>query len=151
MPHNNKQDIVNFYFQEALPNLRRRQKLRNFLILLFKNEKKKLRELNYVFCSDKFLLNINRHYLKHNYYTDVISFDLSNSPTEIVGEIYISAKRVKDNARQLRQPFQKELHRVIFHGALHLCGYEDKTEKEQVQMRRREDRYLQQYYLVRST
>ena len=145
MPDNNKQDVVNFYFEEALPKPARRQNLRNFLALLVKNEKKKLRELNYVFCSDRFLLNINRQYLKHNYYTDIISFDLSNSPTEIAGEIYISAKRVKDNARQLRQPFQKELHRVIFHGALHLCGYQDKTEKEQAQMRRREDYYLQKY------
>jgi len=137
---------IRFFFKEVSASLRNRKKLKDFLSFLFKREKKKLNTLNYIFCSDKFLLEINRAYLKHDYYTDVVSFNLSNSPTEVIGEIYISLQRVKNNADQFGQTFNKELHRVIFHGALHLCGYRDKTKKEQLQMRKKEEQYLRQYF-----
>jgi rRNA maturation RNase YbeY len=116
------------------------------LNFLFKNEKKNLGELNYIFCTDKFLLKINRDYLKGDYYTDVISFDLSDSSKEIMGEIYISLPRVKQNAKYFKQRFSNELLRVMFHGALHLCGYKDETSGQQFKMKKKEEHYLHRYF-----
>jgi probable rRNA maturation factor len=115
---------------------------------LFKKERKRLAQLTYIFCSDGYLLQINKEYLQHNYYTDIITFDLSEDNNQVSGEVYISLDRVKDNAKTYKVSFQKELLRVIFHGALHLCGYRDKSEKELMVMRKAEDKYLQ-YYLTR--
>ncbi|WP_240965766.1 rRNA maturation RNase YbeY [Pseudoflavitalea sp. G-6-1-2] len=120
--------------------------MKSFIIDLFKKEKKKAGELSFVFCSDAYLLEINKQYLKHNYYTDIITFDLSQTPGVISGELYISVDRVKDNAQNFNVSFKEELHRVIFHGALHLCGYKDKTEKEEALMRKMEDKYLRLYF-----
>lgn len=139
------QSKVCFFFESVKPNLRDRIKLKKFIESIFKKEKKKLTSLNYIFCTDNRLLQINRDYLKHNYYTDIISFDLSENSTIIQGEIYISINRVRDNASQLLIPFKTELLRVIFHGALHLCGYKDKSIKEKIQMRSMEDRYMSIY------
>ncbi|WP_243751614.1 rRNA maturation RNase YbeY [Niastella caeni] len=113
---------------------------------LFKKEKTRLETLQYIFCSDEYLLEINKQHLQHNYYTDIITFDLSDKPNAVTGEIYISVDRVKDNAQTYKVPLKHELLRVIFHGALHLCGYKDKSEKDQALMRKAEDKYLQ-YYL----
>lgn len=104
-----------------------------------------LESLNYIFVDDKRLLAINRDYLKHDYYTDIISFDLSAGPSK-TGEIYISIDRVKDNARQLGLSFKSELHRVVFHGALHLCGYKDKSARDSKLMRQKEEEYLALYF-----
>ena len=87
------------------------------------------------------MLNINRSALNHDYYTDIITFPLSNKNQPIVAEIYVSVDRVKDNAIQLRQSFAQELSRVIAHGALHLCGYKDKTKKDIAKIRSKEDYY----------
>jgi probable rRNA maturation factor len=116
---------------------------------LFKKEKTRLEQLQYIFCSDEYLLEINKQHLNHNYYTDIITFDLSETPDAVTGEIYISIDRVKDNAQTYKASFKQELLRVIFHGALHLCGYKDKTEKDQILMRKAEDKYLQ-YYLSKT-
>lgn len=136
---------VSFHFSEKV-SLSNRTDLKAFIIDLFRKEKKKLGELSYVFCSDAYLLDINKQYLKHNYYTDIITFDLSVVPGLISGEIYISVDRVKDNAQNFNASFKEELHRVIFHGALHLCGYRDKTEAEEILMRKMEDKYLRRYF-----
>ena len=101
--------------------------------------------MNYIFCNDKRLLDINQQYLKHDYYTDIITFNLSEEDNKITGEIYISVDRVKENAELLGLSTAAELHRVIFHGALHLCGYKDKTSGEKVKMRGKEDYYLFKY------
>jgi rRNA maturation RNase YbeY len=138
--------LVHFHFQDVATNLRARRKLKEFLVFLFQNEKKNLVELNYIFCTDKFLLNINREYLMRDYYTDVISFDLSNSPKEIIGEIYISIPRVKQNAQYFKQRGSTELLRVMFHGALHLCGYNDKTLRQQSEMKKKEENYLHLFF-----
>jgi rRNA maturation RNase YbeY len=102
--------------------------------------------VNYIFCSDDFLLDINQRFLQHDYFTDIITFGLSDigSP-KIDGEIYISLDRVEDNARILLQDYKKELLRVIFHGVLHLCGFRDKTKSEKQLMRNKEDEYLRLY------
>lgn len=103
--------------------------------------------LSYVFCSDDYLLDINRSFLQHDYYTDIITFDLTEPGSKkIDAEIYISVDTIRDNAQRFDTSITKELHRVIFHGVLHLCGYKDKTSKDQELMTRKEDHYLSLYF-----
>jgi rRNA maturation RNase YbeY len=126
-------------------SLKDRQILKSTLTALFKKEGKKLAELRYIFVSDERLLEINREFLRHDFYTDIITFPLSVPRQPIVGEIYISVDRVKENARDFGNTIKKELHRVILHGALHLCGYGDKTPREEKKMRQMEEKYLHLY------
>lgn len=119
--------------------------IQSFVETIFKREKKKLAHINYVFCSDAYLLNINRDFLAHDYYTDIITFGLSEPDQPVEAEIYISIDRVKDNANQLGISFKEEMLRVIFHGALHLCGYKDKKKSEVALMRQKENHYLTTY------
>ncbi len=137
--------IVRFHFLTEFP-LRERSRLKSFLPSLFKKEKQQLAELQYIFCSDDYLLSINKKYLDHDFYTDIITFDLSEPGQAINAEIYISVDRVRDNARSFGTSLRKELHRVIFHGALHLSGYRDKNQQEQQLMRKKEDQYLALYF-----
>ena len=139
----NKRNKVQFFFEGVAITLKERNRLKDFIETLFKREKKKLENLNYIFCSDKALLKINKDYLGHDFYTDIITFNLSTDHKAINGEIYISTERVKDNASLFNVPLSKELHRIIFHGALHLCGYTDGTKKQKLIMRKREDAYLE--------
>ncbi len=97
-------------------------------------------EINYVFCSDEYLLDLNKKFLNHDYYTDIISFQSDKDP--IAGDIYISIDRVKDNAKNLKLKFQDELFRVISHGLLHFMGYKDKTNADQSLMRSKEDELI---------
>jgi probable rRNA maturation factor len=137
---------VYFFFERKGFQLENRLRLKVFLEKLFKQEGAKLGSLNYIFCTDERLLEINHQFLGHNHFTDIISFDLG---TDLVqGEIYISIDRVKDNCKTYGVSFKQELHRVIFHGALHLCGYEDKTPAQLKTMKKKEDYYLQ---FLRST
>ena len=119
--------------------------LKAFIAAIFPMEDKTLHSLQYVFCSDEFLLDINRRFLKHDDFTDIITFDLSVG-TGVIGEIYISVDRVKDNAALFSLPFEDEILRVIFHGALHLCGYKDKKKSEIELIRNRESHYMRLYY-----
>jgi probable rRNA maturation factor len=136
---------VYFFYEIAVP-LRERTALKKFIASIFKTEKKRLSGLNYIFCTDKRLLEINRQFLKHDYYTDIITFPLNSPGEPVEAEIYISIDRVRDNASTLGESFSREIHRVIFHGALHLCGYGDKTGKEREIMRGKEDGYLRKYF-----
>lgn len=135
---------IRFFFPRAT-SLANRGPLKSFIQKLIRKEGKKPGGLNYVFCSDKELLKINQDFLQHDYYTDIITFGYAGPDDPIQGEIYISVDRVKDNARQLGVSFKKELHRVIFHGVLHLCGYKDKNRKDQAIMRDKEEEYLRLY------
>lgn len=117
--------------------------LKKFIASIFKKEKKQLGGINYIFCSDEMLLKINQDFLKHNYYTDIITFGLNEPGEPIEAEIYVSIDRVKDNAIQQGVSYQNEMQRVLFHGALHLCGYKDKKKSEIIEMRQKEDQYLQ--------
>ncbi|MGC4100969.1 rRNA maturation RNase YbeY [Ferruginibacter sp.] len=137
---------VQFFFLVDNISLVSRTALKQYIPGIFKKEKKKLQSLTYIFCSDDYLLEINRTHLKHDFYTDIITFDLSETKDNIIGEIYISTDRVRDNAATLGTSIKEELHRVIFHGALHLCGYKDKTPKEAKTMRTAEDRCLKLYF-----
>ncbi len=137
-----------FHDQEVSSKLKDRRKLSAFLDALVNNEIKKLKklQLTYIFCSDEHLLQINKEFLKHNTYTDIVTFDLGEFDDEVIGEIYISVDRVAENAEKFDTTYNNELHRVIFHGALHLCGYKDKTEEDKKKMRRKEDQCLKQYF-----
>jgi rRNA maturation RNase YbeY len=140
--------MIHLFFEGVPSLLRNRRKLKNFLVSLIRRESKgrRLSNLNLIFCTDQALLEVNRRYLGHDFYTDVISFDLSFSATEIIADIYISVDRVKDNSRRLGNPLARELHRVIFHGILHVCGYKDKTAGEQKIMKAKEEVYLNLYF-----
>lgn len=137
---------VQLYYHDRNPNLQNRLKLKHFVADIFKREGYRLGNLAYIFCSDEHLLAINLEFLNHDYYTDVITFDLSTVPKAVEGEIYISIDRIKDNAQKERVSVKEELHRVIFHGALHLCGYKDKTKVDLKIMRAKEDCYLKKYF-----
>lgn len=143
--HSNQTARIQFHFLQSA-SLTNRTLVKEVIRHLFKKEKKSLDKLTYIFCSDEYLLQINRQYLNHNYYTDIITFDLSENNSPVTGEIYISVDRVKENAQVFKSTFQLELLRVIFHGALHLCGYKDKSKADQAAMRKAEDKYLR-YYL----
>lgn len=119
--------------------------LKRFIETIFLKENKKLAVINYVFCTDNMLLEINRNFLQHDYYTDIITFGLSEKNQPVEAEIYISIDRVKENARDLNVPYQEEMRRVLFHGALHLCGFKDKSKAEIKLMRAKEDYYLGLY------
>jgi rRNA maturation RNase YbeY len=141
----NNDSSIHFFFSSVSPGLKHRKKLKQFLSFLFKSEGYKINSLSYIFSGDKTILKINRQYLNHDFLTDIISFDLSNKPKDIMGEIYISMPRVRENSKVFTTSFSNELHRVIFHGALHLCGYNDKTIAQKKVMRTKEDFYLSLY------
>ena len=101
-------------------------------------------EITIVFCTDDYLLEINKTYLNHDFYTDIITFDYTMNGV-ISGDLFISVDRVKDNAESFSVSFDNELKRVIYHGVLHLCGYKDKTEKDEKEMREKENFYMNQF------
>ncbi|HNO71190.1 MAG TPA: rRNA maturation RNase YbeY [Bacteroidia bacterium] len=107
---------------------------------LIKNEKKKEGDISFTFCSDSFLLDINKKFLRHNTLTDIITFQYPAD--KLSGEIFISIPRVRENAKKFNVSIQQELYRVIIHGVLHLCGYTDKNNSDKVMMSKREDYYL---------
>ena len=104
-------------------------------------ESRKVGDITFVFCDDNYLLKINKEFLDHDTYTDIITFDYSVG-NEMISEIYVSTTRVEENAKKYKQTFENEIHRVIIHGVLHLCGYNDKTEEEKQIMRDKENHYL---------
>lgn len=139
--------MIKFCFQKQF-KLYNRRRLKEFLNLLFIDEGFSAHRIDIIFCSDEYLLKINQEFLNHDFYTDIVTFGESESDKSITGELYISGDRVMDNANNLNQDFQRELHRVIFHGCLHLCGYLDKSSKEIAIMRKMEDYYLNKYFNV---
>lgn len=122
-----------------------RTRLKDFILQRLKKEGKKVDQVNYIFCSDDYLLALNRTHLKHNTLTDIITFELSEREQPLLSDIYISIQRVRENAKRFSTSFLVELHRVIFHGALHLAGYKDKSQKDAELMRQMEDQWLALY------
>jgi rRNA maturation RNase YbeY len=143
MEHANR---VRFHFLISSFSFQNRNQLKFFVIELFAKEGFKVEHLNFVFCSDEFLLLLNKSHLNHDTYTDIITFPFSNRGEAVLADIYISVERVKENAARFSQSFQTELHRVIFHGVLHLCGYKDKIHIEKKLMREKESYYLTKYW-----
>jgi probable rRNA maturation factor len=135
---------VRFHYADVKPlSVTGKKKIKDWVLSICQAENKPVAALNYIFCSDDYLLDINKQFLQHDYYTDIITFDLSDEVSPgITGEIYISVDRVRDNAGTNKVSFEEELMRVVAHGALHLCGYGDKTKSEITNMRKKEDHYL---------
>jgi rRNA maturation RNase YbeY len=136
---------VNFQKADSTLTLTSKTELKAFIETLFKKEKTPLATINYIFCSDKYLLSINQQFLNHDYYTDIITFGLHDKGTPVVAEVYISTDRVKENAATHGVTYSNEMLRVLFHGALHLCGYKDKSKADILTMRAKEDVYLKRY------
>ena len=113
------------------------------------SENKTEGDINYIFCDDEYILNINKQYLDHDYYTDIISFDYSLG-NELNGDIFISIDRVKENAFDYKVSFEEELLRVIIHGILHYCGYTDKSESDELLMRTKEDEKIKMFHVKQS-
>lgn len=122
-------------------NIKRRE-TSNWIKLVAGNHNKKVKDISYIFCDDEKILNINRQYLEHDFYTDIITFDYSDDET-ISGDIFISLDTVSSNSQKYHTQYDEELHRVIIHGVLHLCGINDKSEEESILMRVEEDKALQ--------
>ena len=143
MPH-----TIFFNNADKSTSLRSRTELKTFINKQCLKEGVHIKTLQYVFCSDAFLLDINKRFLNHNFYTDIISFDLSEQKGSLIGDVYISIDRVKENAKTEGNLYTHELLRVIFHGALHFCGYKDKKPADQKMMRSMEDKWLKAYLKI---
>ncbi len=144
MPSQRPEKVIQFHYLIPM-RINAKQIIREAVGRILKNSHKSARLINYVFCSDKYLLAMNRKHLGHDFLTDIITFDLSDTSEEVKADIYISADRVRENARIFGRPVSEEIVRVIFHGALHLAGFRDKSRNEQKQMRLMEEKYLKQY------
>jgi len=127
-----------------IPSFVSKKDLKEAVKSLAINEGKVLKDLSLVFTDDDYLLEVNKQYLNHDYFTDVITFDYSVFP-EVSGDVMISLDRIKDNAQSLNQSFELEFYRVVFHGVLHLCGYKDKSDADVIEMRAKEDFYINRF------
>ncbi|HRO42300.1 MAG TPA: rRNA maturation RNase YbeY [Flavipsychrobacter sp.] len=139
---------VRYFEQQVNSKLKNKRRLSSFLQSLIQKHRDDLKtiDLTYIFCNDNYLVEINQKFLNHDTLTDIITFDLSENEDDLVSEIYISIDRIKENAEKFKVQYEQELHRVIFHGALHLCGFKDKTSIAKEKMRQQEDSCLQQYF-----
>lgn len=134
--------LIRFFSEKTRFTIPHPRKTSNWIKGVISKEGKELKSLNVIFCSDRYLLKINEEYLNHKTLTDIITFDHSDSINSIEGDIFISIQRVKENALKFESALDSELHRVIIHGILHLLGYNDKTARQKLDMRNREDSYL---------
>jgi rRNA maturation RNase YbeY len=133
---------IRFFSEDIKLLLKNKAQLRDWFIATAKKEGANIKGLNYVFCSDTYLLEMNQSYLNHDTYTDIITFDNSETEVEIQGDIFISVDRVRENAQTFGINEQDELHRVMIHGLLHLLGYGDKSKAEKAKMTEKENYYL---------
>jgi rRNA maturation RNase YbeY len=133
---------IHFYTQDSSFILKKKNALRKWIQTAVEDHQKQILLINYIFTNDNVLLDINKQYLDHDSYTDIITFDQSSQKNQIEADIYISVERVKENARDLKLPFLEELHRVMIHGILHLLGFKDKSAIEKSEMRKLENHFL---------
>ena len=136
--------MIQFCTEDITFSLKEKLKHKAWLNEVAKQEGKKILELSYVFCSDEYLLQINQEYLNHDTLTDIVTFDNSEDPKKIEGDIFISIDRVKENGERLGTK-ETELERVMVHGLLHLLGYKDKKKEDKALMTDKEDFYIKQY------
>lgn len=143
--------MINFFTQDIKFTLKNKTKVRQWLTSVAKKEGAAIEELNYIFCSDNYLLALNKKHLNHNTLTDIITFDTSplssrrGAGGEVYGDIFISVERVTENAEKFNVSREQELHRVMVHGLLHLLGYKDKKPADKAQMTGKEDFYLKRF------
>jgi rRNA maturation RNase YbeY len=139
---------INFLKADVAFAPKQKKILKQWMLKIVDLQQFKIEQLDFIFCTDAYLLNINQQFLKHNTFTDIITFDYSMPskaiPRAIIGEIYISVERVKENAKKFETTFENELHRVVIHGVLHLCGFKDKKTADQLEMRKQEDMALKE-------
>ena len=133
---------INFFNEDTIYKLKQKSSTRLWISATINQEGFTLQELNFIFCSDNYLLNINQQYLKHNTFTDIVTFDNATKKGVIVGDIFISIDRIKENALAFSVTETDELHRVIIHGTLHLLGYKDKNKADKSLMTQKENQYL---------
>lgn len=133
---------IHFFTEDISYTLKQKSLIRNWIRETIINEGYKLRELNFIFCTDEYLLSINQQYLQHDTFTDIITFDNSDKKTDISGDIFISLDRVRENALNFKVNEKDELHRVMIHGTLHLLGYPDKDKAAKAVMTEKENYYL---------
>lgn len=135
---------ISFFSEDINFILKDKAKVRNWIGDTTKAEGfKRIGELTFVFCSDEYLLDINKQYLNHDTYTDIVTFDSSEEEDVISGDIFISIERIRENAAKFAVSERDELHRVIIHGVLHLCGYYDKKKEDKELMTTKENEYLE--------
>ena len=134
--------MINFFCEDIEFKVPQSRSTKTWLKSIATTEGFELNQLNYLFCSDEHILSINRQYLEHDFYTDIITFDNSEDEKVIEGDIFISIERVQENAKNLNQIFEVEFRRVLAHGVLHLCGYDDTDDSQEELMRTKEDFYL---------
>lgn len=135
---------INFFVQNISFSLKKKNAVKKMLLFLIAKEKKKAGDISFTFCNDAFLLALNKKFLKHNTLTDIITFQYPSK--ELSSEIFISVPRIKENAKTFNTSFENELHRVMIHGILHLCGYKDKTAAKKKEMRKKENHYLASFF-----
>lgn len=136
---------INFFEEDISFNLPQKTLIKQWIKNVAQQEGAKVKELNFIFCSDPYLKQVNLDYLQHDYFTDIITFDNSEKDKLLEGDIFISVDRIKENSQQFSVSFEQELRRVIIHGVLHLLHYGDKTENEKQLMRQKEDASLYLY------
>ncbi|MEL7585779.1 MAG: rRNA maturation RNase YbeY [Prolixibacteraceae bacterium] len=132
---------INFYYEDVTVLRLAKRNLRTWINLAVREESKRTGEINFIFCSDEYLLQVNQQYLEHDYYTDIITFDYVEGDI-VSGDIFISTDRIKENAVIFKVSFADELNRIMIHGILHLLGYQDKEAEEKRLMTEKEDHYL---------
>ena len=147
MPRN--QLPIHFHYLTATFYFPNRTAIKKFILSIFQNYSKKVENVNYIFCTDKCLLELNSQYLNHNYYTDIITFELSDSKGSLVSDIYISIDRARENAELHSVSSLNEIMRLLIHGALHLCGQKDKSPKDFKRMKELEELYLNKWFHVK--
>ena len=135
--------MINFFCNSS-EKIKDKAKLKIWIKKSIQNENFKVGSINYIFCTDEYLLDVNKKFLNHDYFTDIITFDYTEKPI-ISGDLFISTERVLENAKQLNLPFENELKRVMIHGIIHLFGYQDNTKKEKETMTEKENLYLHFY------
>lgn len=134
--------LIRFFEEDISYKIKNKTALRLWITETIQAEGFKLKELTYIFCSDNYLLQLNKQYLNHDTYTDIITFDNSSIEDVVLGDIFISIERIRENAVKFNITEEDELHRVIIHGALHLVGYKDKAASDKEKMTFKEDFYL---------
>jgi probable rRNA maturation factor len=133
---------IRFFCEDRTIKLPKPRKTTSWIKSVIESESYELLHLNYIFCSDDYLRQINVEYLHHVTFTDIVTFDNSEEDGKVEADIFISIDRVKENSMTFARPFQEELHRVLIHGVLHLMGYKDKDPRQKAEMRKKEDAYL---------
>ncbi|MFA6367986.1 MAG: rRNA maturation RNase YbeY [Bacteroidales bacterium] len=137
---------ISFNFVKTKDVISQKNKIKSWIKNVVEQKGKSIGDISYIFCDDVYLLEINKTYLEHDFFTDIITFDYSDKE-KVAGDLFISIDRVRENSLTHNENFEKELHRVIIHGILHLLGLKDKTEKQAKQMRKAEEECLRSLML----